>query len=75
MTKELILIVKSSDKSGAVGSCVSHESMIAGEEAVWEREWTVCQVVDLSFEALLPPPTLLVWHSLRRFGRGSVPLS
>ena len=45
MAKKLVLVVKSSDKSGAVRSCVSHESMIAGEEAVWEREWTVCQVV------------------------------
>jgi hypothetical protein len=44
VAKELILVVKSSDKSGAVNGCVVHVFSVAGEEAVWERKWTVCQV-------------------------------
>lgn len=44
MAKKLILVVKSRDEMGAVESGVVHDLSVAGGEAVWEVEWTACEV-------------------------------
>ena len=69
MTQELVLMVECRDEMGAVESGVSHESMVAGGEAVWEAWWTLSGVA-VGGAALASPTDSLSMAQLEAFCKG-----